>query len=182
MVRRRSWVLAPIVQLALTTPALASLDIGERAPNFTIDAVQGGQAFTYSLADYLVKGPVVLYFFPAAFSEGCSIEAHSFAEAVTEFEALGASLIGISGDDIELLSRFSVQACNGKFPVGSDRSLAVIKSFDAFMKTRPDFANRVSYVIAPNGTVVYSYISLNPAKHVQNTLGALREWRRKLAR
>jgi thioredoxin-dependent peroxiredoxin len=161
---------------ALGLPAHAALDVGDAAPNFTVPAALGGKTFQYNLAEQLAKGPVVLYFFPAAFSEGCSIEAHQFAEATAKFEALGASVIGVSGDDLELITRFSVQACQGKFPVAADEKKAVIKAFDAAMQTRPEFANRISYVIAPNGRVVYSYISLNPARHVERTLAALQQW------
>jgi peroxiredoxin len=165
-----------LLAAALSQPARAALDIGEAAPNFTIPAALGGKVFEYTLADALSKGPVVLYFFPAAFSEGCSVEAHQFAEAIPKFEAQGASVIGVSGDDLELITRFSVQACQGKFPVGADPKKAVIKAFDAAMQTRPEYANRVSYVIAPNGKVIYSYLSLNPNKHVERTLGALAQW------
>ena len=158
--------------------AVAALDIGERAPDFTASAALAGQPFRFSLSEALAKGPVVLYFFPAAFTEGCSMEAHEFAEATLQFQALGATVVGVSGDDIDLLSRFSVMACNGKFAVASDEKKSIMKSFDAVMQTRPDFANRVSYVIAPDSRVLYSYMSLNPAKHVDNTLAALRDWRR----
>jgi len=163
---------------ALCAPARAALDIGDVAPNFTVAAALGGKVFQYTLADSLSKGPVVLYFFPAAFSEGCSIEARQFAEAIGQYEALGASVIGVSGDDLELITRFSVQACQGRFPVAADEKKAVIKAFDAAMQTRPEYANRVSYVIAPNGRVVYSYLSLNPTKHVEKTLAALAQWAR----
>jgi peroxiredoxin len=173
--------MARILACALATlgfclPALAALDIGESAPPFTTQAALGGTVYNFSLADSLRKGPVVLYFFPAAYSEGCSIEAHNFAEAMEDFKALGASVIGVSGDDIETLTRFSVQVCQSKFPVASDRTQAIMKSFDAAMQTRPEYANRVSYVIAPNGTVVFQYMSLNPTKHVERTLDALRKW------
>jgi thioredoxin-dependent peroxiredoxin len=141
-----------------------------------VPAAIGGKVFQYTLADALAKGPVVLYFFPAAFSEGCSIEAHQFAEAIGQYEALGASVIGVSGDDLELITRFSVQVCQGKFPVAADEKKAIIKAFDAAMQTRPEYANRVSYVIAPNGKVVYSYLSLNPNKHVERTLAAVAQW------
>jgi peroxiredoxin Q/BCP len=161
---------------ALAWPVHAALDIGDKAPNFSVSAALGGKVFQYSLAEALSKGPVVLYFFPAAFSEGCSIEAHQFAEAMPSFEALGASVIGVSGDDLDVITKFSVQACQGKFPVAADDKKSVIKAFDAAMQTRPDFANRVSYVIAPNGRVVYSYLSLNPHKHVERTLAAVAQW------
>ncbi len=160
----------------LSLPARAALDVGDAAPDFSVPAALGGKVFQYRLSEQLAKGPVVLYFFPAAFSDGCSIEAHQFAEAIDRFKALGASVIGVSGDDIELITRFSVQACQGRFPVAADESKAVIKAYDAAMRTRPDFANRVSYVIAPGGKVAYSYLSLNPNKHVENTLAALEKW------
>ena len=86
------------------------------------------------------------------------------------------SVVGVSGDDIETLSKFSVQACQNSFPVASDQNQAVMKSFDAVMQTRPEYANRISYVITPDGTVVYHYMSLNPTKHVEKTLEALRSW------
>ena len=158
-------------------PARAALDVGEAAPDFTAQAALGGKVYRYSLAESLARGPVVLYFFPAAFSEGCSLEAHNFAEAIGQYEALGASVIGVSGDDLESITKFSVQACQGKFPVASDEKKSVMKSFDAVMQTRPEYASRVSYVIAPNGKVVYTYLSLNPTKHVEKTLAALRQWK-----
>ena len=132
--------------------------------------------YKFSLAESLAKGPVVLYFFPAAFSVGCSAEAHEFAEAIDKFQALGATVIGVSGDDIDTLGKFSVQACQGKFPVASDSTQGIMKSYDAVMTLRPEYANRVSYVIAPNGSVVYNYQSLNPSRHVERTLAALRDW------
>ena len=162
--------------LGLSLPAFAALDIGESAPTFNAQAALGGTVYNFSLTDSLKQGPVVLYFFPAAYSEGCSIEAHDFAEAVEEFKALGASVIGVSGDDIETLAKFSVQVCQSRFPVASDKSQAIMKSFDAVMQTRPEYANRVSYVIAPNGTIVFQYMSLNPTKHVEKTLDAVRNW------
>lgn len=163
-----------LLVLTASLPARAALDIGDRAPDFTATAAQGGQVFQYSLADALRKGPVVLYFFPAAYSEGCSIEAHHFAEAMPQFQALGATVIGVSGDDIETLSKFSLQACQSRFPVASDETQSVMKSYDAVLKSRPGYANRISYVIAPGGQVVYHYMSLNPTKHVEKMLGALK--------
>jgi thioredoxin-dependent peroxiredoxin len=171
-------VLAFIVALlsSIAMPATAALDVGERAPDFRAAAALAGKPFTFSLAESLARGPVVLYFFPAAFTEGCTIEAHEFAEATPKIEALGASVIGVSTDDIETLTRFSVQACQGKFPVASDAGRSIVKAYDAAMMTRPDYANRVSYVIAPNGSVLYTYTSLNPSKHVEKMLEALRQW------
>lgn len=170
---------ALLFALGLSTCAHAALDVGEVAPDFTTEAALAGKVYRFSLAESLRKGPVVLYFFPAAFSEGCSVEAHEFAEAVPQFEALGASVVGVSADDIETLSQFSVKACQNRFPVASDEKQTVIKAFDAALPTRPEYANRISYLIAPDGRIVYEYMSLNPVKHVEKTLGALREWSRK---
>jgi len=165
-----------LLMLSVVAPTYAALDVGDAAPNFTASAALGGKVYKFTLADSLAKGPVVLYFFPAAFSVGCSIEAHEFAEAINKFEALGATVIGVSSDDIETLGKFSVQACQGKFPVASDSTQNVMKSYDAVMQLRPDYANRVSYVIAPNGKVIYNYQSLNPSRHVEKTLAALKDW------
>ncbi len=166
-----------IVCLSVALPARAALDVGARAPDFTAPATLAGKPFSFSLAASLAKGPVVLYFYPAAFTEGCTIEAHEFAEATPKFEALGARVIGVSTDDIETLNRFSVQACQGKFALASDAGKTIVKAYDAAMAIRPDLANRVSYVIAPNGSVLYAYTSLNPSKHVEKTLEAVRQWR-----
>jgi peroxiredoxin len=163
-----------LVTLTAVAPAHAAHDIGDRAPDFSASAAEGGKVYQYSLAAALKKGPVVLYFFPAAYSEGCSAEAHYFAEAIPEFQSLGATVVGVSGDDIDTLSKFSVQACQSKFPVASDEKQSVMKSYDAVLKTRPEFANRISYVIAPDGSVAYHYMSLNPTKHVEKMLGALK--------
>jgi peroxiredoxin Q/BCP len=165
-----------LMTLTLAPAARAALDIGDKAPNFSAPAALAGKQLKFSLAEALAKGPVVLYFFPAAFSVGCSAEAHSFAEAVDQFAALGATVIGISSDDIETQLKFSAQACQGKFVVASDAAMTVIKSYDAAMMILPDYANRVSYVIAPDGSIVYNYQSLNPSKHVEKTLAALRNW------
>jgi len=159
---------------ALTNTTWAALDIGDPVPKFTANAALGGKTFRYSLADALAKGPVVVYFFPAADSNDCSIEAHAFAEAIDQFAALGASVIGVSADDIGTLSKFSVKSCQSRFPVASDEGKTVIQGFDALMQTRPDFANRLSYVIAPDGKVAYYYQNLNPDKHVERTLNTVK--------
>jgi peroxiredoxin Q/BCP len=167
-------VVSLFATLTFAVPVHAALDIGDKAPDFNATAALGGKVYQYSLADALKKGPVVLYFFPAAYSEGCSVEAHYFADAVPEFQALGATVVGVSGDDIDTLSKFSVQACQSRFPVASDEKQSVMKSYDAVLKTRPEYANRVSYMIAPDGSVVYHYMSLNPTKHVEKMLDALK--------
>ncbi|MCU0965828.1 MAG: peroxiredoxin [Burkholderiaceae bacterium] len=160
----------------LCLPVRAALDVGDSAPNFTLPAALGGKVFQYTLSEHLAKGPVVLYFFPAAFSEGCSTEARHFAEAIGQFQALGASVIGVSGDELEVITKFSVQVCQGKFPVAADEKKTVIKAYDAAMQTRPEYANRVSYVIAPDGKVIFVHLSLNPNRHVERTLAAVAQW------
>lgn len=172
MVRR---LLIALWGLAFGLSAQAALDVGDKAPDFTQQAAHAGKLAPFSLSQALSRGPVVLYFFPAAFSEGCSVEAHQFAEAIPKFKALGATVIGVSGDDADTLSKFSVQSCHGQFGVASDESMGVIKAYDAVLQSRPDFANRVSYVIAPSGVVSYVYSSLNPVRHVEKTLAAVRE-------
>ncbi len=160
----------------VVTPALAVLKPGAAAPDFSTEASLGGKVFTFSLAAALRKGPVVLYFYPAAFTTGCTIEAHDFAEATDAYKALGATVIGVSHDDIDTLNRFSVSECRSKFAVASDRDQKIMKAYDAVLGIKPDLADRVSYVIAPDGHIVYAYQSLNPEKHVQNTMDALRQW------
>lgn len=163
--------------LAVALPVAAALKAGQRAPNFSVPAALAGKTFGYSLAAALSRGPVVVYFFPAAFTSGCSIEAHEFAEAMPKFESLGASVIGVSTDDIDTLARFSVEACQSRFPVASDSGKVVVKAYDAQLAIRPDYADRISYLIGPDGAVIASYASLNPDKHVETMLAALREWR-----
>lgn len=160
----------------LTVPALAALSIGSKAPDFTLQATQGGNAFTFSLADALKKGPVVLYFYPAAFTKGCTIEAHEFADAADQYKALGATVIGVSHDPLDKLQKFSVSECRSKFAVAADTNQAVMKEYDAVLPQHPQYANRTSYVIAPDDTIIYTYTSLDPSDHVQNTLTALKAW------
>jgi peroxiredoxin (alkyl hydroperoxide reductase subunit C) len=157
--------------------AHADLKPGETAPDFTAQATQGGKVFTYTLHDALKQGPVVLYFYPAAFTPGCTIEAHKFAEAIDRYKALGASVIGVSHDPIEKLQRFSVSECRSKFPVAADADGAIMKAYDAVMPVFSSYASRTSYVIAPDGMILYAYSSLSPDKHVENTLAAVKKWK-----
>lgn len=157
-------------------PGHAALGIGDKAPDFTAQASLDGKVFTFSLADALKKGPVVLYFYPAAFTKGCTIEAHDFASAMGKYRALGATVIGVSHDDIEKLRRFSVSECRSKFPVAADTDQHIMKAYDAILASKPQYANRTSYVITPGGRIIYTYTNLNPGRHVGNTLHALREW------
>jgi thioredoxin-dependent peroxiredoxin len=174
---RRQVLLAAAALASVLSPPAQAVDVGERAETFTLPAALDGALFSYSLGEALARGPVVLYFFPVAFSEGCSIEAHTFAEAIDQFKALGASVIGVSTDDIATLARFSKQACQGKFPVASDAERKVSAAYDASMRSRPELSTRVSFVIAPDGKVAFVYRNLEPTRHVERTLAALRQWR-----
>ncbi|NII09063.1 peroxiredoxin [Oleiagrimonas sp. C23AA] len=174
----KRWLLClPALMALVALPALASLPDGAKAPMFTTQASLGGKVFSYSLANALKKGPVVLYFYPAAFTKGCTIEAHDFAAATSKYKALGATVIGVSADKIGTLKKFSVSECRSKFAVASDADQHIMKSYDAVLPGHDQYANRTSYVIAPNGKVIYSYTNLNPAKHVANTLAALKRWK-----
>lgn len=163
------------------SPALAGLKPGDAAPDFTAEAALGGKDFTFSLAEALKRGPVVLYFFPKSFTRGCTIEAHEFAEAAQDFAAAGAALIGMSRDTIETQRKFSSEECRDKFPVAADPTLTVIRAYDA-QRIGPtasgqDVADRISYVIAPDGKVIYAYTDPAPDKHIENTLSVVRQWR-----
>jgi thioredoxin-dependent peroxiredoxin len=160
----------------VTGAALASLPDGAKAPDFTTQASLGGKEFTFSLAKALHKGPVVLYFYPAAFTKGCTEEAHQFAEATDKFKALGATVIGVSHDPIETLDKFSVSECRSKFAVAADPDQHIMKAYDAVLPVKPDLANRTSYVIAPNGTILFSLTDMNPGPHVANTLAVVEKY------
>ena len=173
--KRRMLALACGLALGAAS-AHAELRTGTKAPDFTAEASLGGNEFTFSLAEALKRGPVVLYFYPAAFTSGCTIEAHDFAEAQGEFAAAGATIIGVSSDDIATLKRFSVSECRSKFAVAADADMHIIKSYDAKLALL-SYANRTSYVIAPDGTILYAYTDMDPEPHITNTLAALRKWR-----
>src|SRR5258708_10567268 len=123
--------------------ASATLKPGDAAPPFTADASLGGKTYTYSLADALKKGPVVLYFYPAAFTKGCTIEAHEFAAAVDDYKKYGATVIGVSHDNIDTLTKFSVSECRSKFPVAADEDSKIINKYDAGLPMHASMANRV---------------------------------------
>ncbi|HTV73016.1 MAG TPA: peroxiredoxin [Candidatus Acidoferrales bacterium] len=157
-----------------TSAAVAELPVGARAPLFAAQASLGGKVFTFDLKRALTQGPVVLYFYPAAFTKGCTLEAHDFAAHIGDYRRLGAVVIGVSEDDIATLQRFSVSACRSRFPVAADANGKIARAYDAVLRTVPRmYANRTSYVIAPGGRIVYAYTSLKFSQHVSNTLHAL---------
>jgi peroxiredoxin (alkyl hydroperoxide reductase subunit C) len=172
----------PLLAVALALlalPALATLKPGDKAPDFTTQASLGGKVFDFHLAQALQQGPVVLYFYPAAFTTGCTIEAHDFAEAVDRYKALGATVIGVSHDGIDTLSKFSVSECRSKFAVAADPDESIIKAYDTVLARKPEYADRTSYLIAPDGRILYTYTDLKPDHHVENTMAALKEWKAK---
>ena len=173
----KRFMIAAIGSAMLSAPLYAALAPGAHAPDFTTQASLAGNPFTFSLADALKKGPVVLYFYPAAFTKGCTIEAHNFAEATDKFKALGATVIGVSTDNINTLNKFSVSDCRNKFAVASDPDQKITKEYDAVLKMKPQYADRTSYVIAPDGNVIYEYSALDPDQHVENTMAAVEKWK-----
>lgn len=173
---RAALLIASAASLSLSMPAMAALAVGTAAPDFSAQASLGGKEFSFSLAEALKKGPVVLYFYPAAFTKGCTIEAHDFADAMPQYAALGASVIGVSHDKIDTLDKFSVSDCRSKFPVAADPDETVIKSYDAVLASHPEYANRTSYVIAPDRSILATYTDMNPDKHVEVTLAAIKKW------
>lgn len=162
-----------ILSFAITSPALAALTVGTKAPDFTTQAVLGGKTFNFTLSQALKKGPVVLYFYPKSFTSGCTVEAHQFAEATADFNKAGATVIGVAADDIATLSRFSVEECRNKFAVAV-ATPEMIKGYDAKMAPLLKISNRTSYVIGKNGQIAYSYSAMGAEKHVANTLAAVR--------
>jgi peroxiredoxin Q/BCP len=165
-----------VVGCLLASPLYAALQPGAQAPDFTTEATLAGQPFKFALADALKNGPVVLYFYPAAFTKGCTVEAHEFAEATEKFKSLGATVIGVSHDSIDTLNKFSVSECRNKFAVASDADKKISKAYDANLFIT-SYSSRTSYVIAPNGKIIYEYTALNPDKHVENTMAAVEKWK-----
>lgn len=160
----------------LAVPAYAALNVGAKAPDFSTRASMAGKQFDFKLGEALKKGPVVLYFYPAAFTPGCTIEAHNFAEAMPDFEKMGATVIGVSKDSIETLDRFSLTECRSKFPVAADATGNIMKNYDSVSTGSPERASRTSYVIAPNGNVLYTYTANDPTHHVEYTMAAVTKY------
>jgi thioredoxin-dependent peroxiredoxin len=165
--------LATLIALAVVaTPASAALPVGAKAPDFVTTGALGGKPFRLHLKDELRKGPVVLYFYPKAFTQGCTLEAHAFSEAEKDFRKAGARVIGMSADDLPTLKRFSVEACRSAFPVAT-ATRGVIRAYDVELKQNPAMTNRTSYVIAPDGRITFVHSELNWSQHVEKTLAAV---------
>ncbi|MGD9810470.1 MAG: peroxiredoxin [Sphingobium sp.] len=153
--------------------ATSALAVGTKAPDFTTRGAIAGKVFTLKLSDELKKGPVVLYFFPAAFTPGCTAEAHEFAEATDDFRKAGATVIGMSADPIDKLARFSTEECRDKFAVAS-AGPDIVKGYDVALPLKVGLTNRTSYLIAPTGRIVYAYSAMSYQDHVKNTLAAVK--------
>lgn len=168
--------LAAVAALLLPSAASAELPVGAAAPMFETSAAQAGKSKRFSLQAALRRGPVVLYFYPKAFTEGCTLEAHAFAEATDDFAALGATVLGLSADDLPTLQRFSTEACRDKFAVGV-ASAQIIKSYDVALQKpgMPLLTSRVSYVIARDGRIAMVHANSDYRDHVRLTLEAVRK-------
>lgn len=164
-----------VALIAIATPGAAALTPGAKAPAIATRAAIAGKPFDFNLARALKRGPVVLYFYPAAFTQGCTLEAHEFADRHDEFRKAGATVVGISNDDIATLTRFSREACRDKFAVavGSPQTVA---AYDVKLGNGAR-SNRTSYVIASNGTIAYAYTAMDYREHVKNTLAAVKSLR-----
>lgn len=178
MSRLLAGIASAALALAATSPALAALKVGDKAPDFSAKAALAGKDFDFKLSKALKKGPVVLYFFPAAYTAGCTAEAHEFAEATPEFEKLGATVIGVTAGNVDRIKDFSKEHCRDKFAVAA-ADAGLIKTYDVILDKKPEWSNRTSYVIAPNGKILMSYTDGNFAGHVTNTMDAVKAFKAK---
>ena len=177
-------LLPPLALGALATiavPATAALTTGTAAPDFNTRGAINGKIFKVKLSEQLKKGPVVLYFFPAAYTGGCNAEAHEFSEAIPQFQAAGATVIGMSTDTVPTLVKFSQEKCAGKFAVAS-AGPTIVKAYDVALGQQiPDpvtkklrsVTNRTSYVIGKDGKITFVHSNLSFADHVKLTLQAV---------
>lgn len=166
-----------VAALVAAAPTGAALQQGTRAPDFTTAGSLGGKEFKLSLRDQLRRGPVVLYFFPKAFTQGCTLEARAFSQAMPEFRKAGARVIGLSSDDIGTLKRFSKEECRDAFPVAT-ATPTMARAYDVVLKAKPELTTRTSYVIARDGRIVMVHDDMNWSEHVAKTLAAVRSLKR----
>ena len=179
-----------LLSVALAVPAFAALKSGDPAPDFTAQASLAGKAFSYSLADALKKGPVVVYFYPSAYTEGCNVEAHTFSERRGEFDAAGATIIGVSLDSISRLNDFSADPkyCAGRIAVASDADGKIAASYKLKVATAPapvpdsrgvmidhGFAERTTFVVTPDGKIVAAIGGATPTANVDAALKAVQQ-------
>ena len=157
------------------TAANPALPTGARAPDFTASGALAGRPFSVRLRALLRQGPVVLYFYPRAFTQGCTLEARAFSQAAARFRRAGARVIGMSADNYDTLRRFSVEECRNAFPVAT-ATPETIRAYDVLLREGATMTNRTSYVIGPNGRIIYAHSDLDWREHVANTLAAVERW------
>jgi thioredoxin-dependent peroxiredoxin len=194
MLIRNSLLAASCFCVSFGLPATAALKPGDEAPDFSAEASLAGKQFQFSLADALRKGPAVVYFYPSAFTKGCDLEAHTFAQDKDKFDAANATIIGVSADSIERLDAFSADPnyCAGKFPVASDPEHKIATSYNLTASSgKPgmkdvrgsdinhDFIERVTYVIGTDHKIVATLSSANdkisPDQHVEKALAIVQQ-------
>jgi thioredoxin-dependent peroxiredoxin len=182
------------LSLLISLPVLAALKVGDKAPDFSARASLAGKEFNFSLESALKKGPVVVYFYPSAYTKGCDLEAHTFSMEKDKFDAAGASIIGVSADSIERLNQFSAdpEYCAGKFPVASDADKKIATSYNlnagavkpGQMDVRGvaidhDFIERVTFVVGKDHKIIATFSSkddnLTPDQHVEKSLAVVQQ-------
>jgi thioredoxin-dependent peroxiredoxin len=182
---KRVFAVAAVAAFAIAAPAWAALAPGAKAPEIHANAYENGNPQHFMLSEALKKGPVVLYFFPGAFTPGCNVEAQQFAEAIDKYKAAGAQVIGVTGGFgtsarksaaegglDQAVKDFSKEHCNGKFPVAAVNA-DTIKAYNVELTQRPGWSNRTSYVIDKTGNIVLAFENLSPEGHVEKTLAAV---------
>jgi len=186
----KKFLLGCLLTTAFTLPAVAALKEGDVAPDFQTQASLAGKAFSYSLKDALKTGPVVVYFYPSAYTGGCNIQAHTFAVNTEKFAAAGATIIGVSLDSIERLNDFSAdpEYCAGKVAVASDKDGSIAKAYDLVVKEAAagkkdsrgvdidhGFAERTTFIVTPEGKIVATIGGIKPAENVEKALEAVQQ-------
>ncbi len=169
----RKILVALILSASISMPASAALPVGAKAPNVNGWGVVGGKPFKVNLSELERKGPVVLYFFPKAFTSGCTAEAHAFSDAMPKFRKAGAMVIGMSADDPVTLKDFSTKECRSAFPVAT-ATPAIQKAYDVAWAAHPGITTRTSYVIDRQGKIAMVHDDLDFSKHVAKTLEAVK--------
>jgi len=185
----RSQLWGGLVGVCLVLPAMAALEVGAEAPQFTAPASHAGKSFTYSLKRALARGPVVVYFYPSAYTRGCDLQAHTFAVNFAKFRAAGASIVGVSLDSIQRLNDFSADPnyCAGKFPTVSDVGGEIAKSYGLAVRQGPPglkdvrgveighaFTERTTFIVLPSGKIAATIGGIAPDKNVEDALAAVR--------
>jgi peroxiredoxin Q/BCP len=186
----KRFLLSAFVSALIAVPASAALMQGATAPDFTAQASLAGKEFTFKLKDALKKGPVVVYFYPSAYTGGCNVQAHTFAENMDKFNAAGASVVGVSLDKIATLNEFSAdpEYCAGKLAVASDADGSIAKSYELkVMDAKPGmkntkgkeidhgFTERTTFIVTPDGKIAATVGGVNPKENVEKALAAVQQ-------